>query len=343
MRLAIAWLWLLAGPAIPPVSPSDRPTITLDATDDVERLTAQVRLELRALALTSEAATRPTEACQAAPDRIRVVLRPASVQVCKRLADGSTLSRTADLDPVTSDNDARVAALRVVELVRAIEDATAAAIPKPPPLPGVDDEVPDKLKPKPPDDDPTPARGPVELDILPQVAWSPGGVGPSMQVELGVAYWATDRVGFGFSSLLPAVRGLSDTPEGRSQFWWGDAVLGVRVRLTPPRWQGFFDTALGVGFAFAHIVPVSGGVDPEGNPIDLQGRGTLFGGTGRVSLAGGYRFGERVGVLATVSTEVIYPPFGITVRREGDSGEADVVARFGSPVIAAGAGVRLRL
>jgi hypothetical protein len=169
---------------------------------------------------------------------------------------GATVDNTSADSPSEAAAAPRVAAMRIVELLRAgfrDLETEAAAPTKRPPTPS---------PPAPPPTCPeqqipcirTPPR--FFVDIGPALAVSPGGLGPSVDLRLGFRWLVLGRWQLGAHALLPTLGvEIDDEEEGSARILVAAAALDAGYSFADPAaaWQP--DIAIGAGAA---IFPMEG-------------------------------------------------------------------------------------
>lgn len=338
MPLPSAWGLSIALALAPASASPAAPEVLLGATPAQTPTADTIALELGALGHTITR-TEPEADCAALLTRTGVVgltltEAPAQAVVCLEMDDGSVMRRSVALAPTSDEAERRVAALRATELVlatlqlRELEREAAATTPSPPLPPPPRPRAPAPRVEPPDADAEAEARswGSMTVDVLPSVAWSRGGIGPSMQLQLAVAYWSRPRVGFGLDASLPLVRGLARNSRGVAHVWPAIFLMAWFVQLTPPERNAYVHLDLGLGLALAHM---RGHTRTD---LETESPTPICGATG-IGLRAGGSVHRNVRLEAGLSLSVLVT--GIAVEFADQE-----VATFGLPVIGAGAGLQ---
>ncbi|MCY1070988.1 hypothetical protein OV090_39975 [Nannocystis sp. RBIL2] len=233
------------GPA--PGGASDRVAVVGGADD--ETIVRQLRAELSALGFEVLAPEAPAEDDDeswaddlGAVAAIRVVEHEAlEIRIVDRVASKSVRHRVAIPQPHTEE-DARIVAMRAIELLRAsLREPQEVPVVSPPP-------------PKPSTPSPTrPAAPRFFIHLAPAVAGSPGGLGPSLHALLGLRWMPHPHLGLAIQALAPTVGTVARGPEGTAQIHTALVLAGLHVSFVPPsaRWQP--DAGVGIGPAFLRM------------------------------------------------------------------------------------------
>jgi hypothetical protein len=237
----------LLGTSPAPGGASDRVAVVGDADD--EAIVRQLRAELSALGFEVLAPEAPAEDDDetwaddlGAVAAIRVVEHEAlEIHIVDRVAGKSVRHRVAIPQPQTEE-DARIVAMRAIELLRAsLREPQEAPVVSPPP-------------PTPPTPSPTrPVAPRFFIHLTPAVAGSPGGLGPSLHALLGLRWMPHRHVGLAIQALAPTVGTVARGPEGTARIHTALVLAGVHVSFVSPsaRWQP--DAGVGIGPAFVRM------------------------------------------------------------------------------------------
>ncbi|WP_096330800.1 hypothetical protein [Nannocystis exedens] len=236
------------GPA--PGGASDRIAVVGDADD--EAIVRQLRAELSALGFEVLAPEAPAEGDDelwaddlGAVAAIRVVENEAlEIHIVDRVAGKSVRHRVAIPQPQTEE-DARIVAMRAIELLRAsLREPQEAPVVSPPPF------TPSTPSPTSP---PRPAAPRFFIHLAPAVAGSPGGLGPSLHALLGLRWMPHRHLGLAIQALAPTVGTVASGPEGTARIHTALVLAGVHVSFVRPsaRWQP--DAGVGIGPAFLRM------------------------------------------------------------------------------------------
>ncbi|WP_129347455.1 hypothetical protein [Sorangium cellulosum] len=181
--------------------------------------------------------------------------RGVEVWIADRVT-GKTVLREMEDDGGTPDRDAALA-LRVVELLRA--SLLEAALPTPPPgeVPATP-EIREKMRVPAPA---APAEGPasaLRLSLAPGVLLSPGGLGATASVGLGLAWMPREHVGVVGLVAIPILGARIERPEGSADLAVLLAGGGVRfaVSTRASRWTSSVD--LGASAVWLRSTGVAG-------------------------------------------------------------------------------------
>lgn len=253
MPLAFAAFALVAsllGPGPAPGAASDRIAVVGDADD--EAIVRQLRAELSALGFEVLAPEVPAAEDELWADdlgavaAIRVVEHEAlEISIVDAVAGNSVRHRVAIPQPHTEE-DARIVAMRAIELLRAsLREPQEAPVASPPPPP-----------PPPPPSTPSPTRPAAPrffIHLAPAVAGSPGGLGPSLHALLGLRWMPHRHLGLAIQALAPTVGTVARGPEGTAQIHTALVLAGLHVSFVSPsaRWQP--DAGVGIGPAFLRM------------------------------------------------------------------------------------------
>ncbi|WAS91828.1 hypothetical protein [Nannocystis punicea] len=238
------------GPA--PGGASDRIAVVGDADD--EAIVRQLRAELSALGFEVLAPEAPAEGDELWADdlgavaAIRVVEHEAlEIHIADRVAGKSVRHRVAIPQPHTEE-DARIVAMRAIELLRASlrEPQEAPVVSPPPPRPSPP-STPSTPSP------PRPAAPRFFIHLAPAVAGSPGGLGPSLHALLGLRWMPHRHLGLAIQALAPTVGTVASGPEGTARIHTALVLAGLHVSFvrSSARWQP--DAGVGIGPAFLRM------------------------------------------------------------------------------------------
>jgi hypothetical protein len=237
----------LLGTGPVPGGASDRVAVVGGADD--EAIVRQLRAELSALGFEVLAPEAPAEDDDeiwaddlGAVAAIRVVEHEAlEIRIVDRVAGKSVRRRVAIPQPHTEE-DARIVAMRAIELLRAsLREPQEVPVASPPP-------------PTPSTPSPTrPAAPRFFIHLAPAVAGSPGGLGPSLHALLGLRWMPHPHLGLAIQALAPTVGTVADGPEGTARIHTALVLVGMHVAFVSPsaRWQP--DAGVGIGPAFLRM------------------------------------------------------------------------------------------
>jgi hypothetical protein len=248
VSLALASFALVAslvGTGPEPGGASDRVAVVGDADD--EAIVRQLRAELSALGfevLAPEAPAEDDDELWADDLGVVAAIRVADHEALEiRIVDratGQSVQHRVEIPQPLTEEDARIVALRAIELLRAsLREPQEAPV----------------VNPAPPTPSPTrpPAAPRFFLHFAPAVAGSPGGLGPSLHALLGLRWMPHRHLGLAIQALAPTVGTVARGPEGTARIHTALVLAAAHVSFVSPsaRWQP--DAGIGLGPAFLRM------------------------------------------------------------------------------------------